>query len=46
MRAKDDWEPMKRAHDWHFIYANTPLGHALHFGKFTAAPFAKRLLRR
>ena len=46
MRAKDDWEPMKRGHDWHFIYANTPLGHALHFGKFTVAPLAKRLLRR
>jgi len=46
MKAKDDWAPMKRGHDWHFIYVNTAFGRALHFAKFTAAPIAKRLLRR
>lgn len=46
MRAKDDWAPLKRAHDWHFIYANKPLARALHFAKFKAAPVARRLLHR
>jgi len=46
MRAKDDWAPRKRAHEWHFIYANTLKGRALHFGKFTVAPLAKRWLQR
>lgn len=45
MRAKDDWAPRKRAHHWHYIYGNTPWGHALHWMKFKITPAVKRLLR-
>ena len=46
MRAKDDWLPRKRGHDWHFLFRPGPHGSALHFAKFVAVPLAKRMLRR
>ncbi|HET9952728.1 MAG TPA: GNAT family N-acetyltransferase [Candidatus Eisenbacteria bacterium] len=43
MRAKDDWMPRKRGHDWWFVFRRSLTGRALHFLKFTATPMAKRL---
>lgn len=46
MRAKDDWLPRKRSHDWHFLFRPSPYGSLLHFSKFNAVPVAKKILGR
>ncbi|HSQ59200.1 MAG TPA: GNAT family N-acetyltransferase [Acidobacteriota bacterium] len=46
MRAKDDWMPRKRGHDWYFVFRPGLYGRWLHDLKFVLAPAAKRILGR
>jgi hypothetical protein len=46
MRAKDDWLPQKRGHDWYFIFRPGLRGRALHGLKFVLVPTLKRVLGR
>lgn len=46
MRAKDDWMPQKRGHDWYFVFRPGLYGRWLHAVKFLLTPAAKRLFAR
>ncbi len=45
MRAKEDWMPRTRAHQWHYVYSKSPRARLLHLLKFGVVPAARRLLR-
>jgi CelD/BcsL family acetyltransferase involved in cellulose biosynthesis len=45
-RAKADWMPLTRRHEWQFIFSRALRGRALHAWKFALVPRIKRILHR